>query len=466
MRLPLSWTPQLPPGTDPLYRRLFRALEQDITSGVLAAGLRLPTHRDLAYRLNVSVATATKAYAEAERRGLIASHVGRGSFVSGASASITAASPGERIDLSRNLPPLLHASRHLTDGLIALAGEARAGGFLDYAPVEGAEAYRRAAASWISRTASFGEVDWRRLILCNGAQHALDLIFSSACSPGDLVLCEAAIYPGMKAIAAQRGLRLRGISLDAEGLEPAALERAATRKGARLLYTTPTLQNPTARIMGEARRRAIVELAREHDLLIVEDDICASYANATQAVFPLAAMAPERSFYVSSASKAIAPGLRAGWLLPPRDGEWRERILARLRTSALALPAFGHALMARWIEDGTADRIGAAIREEMRQRLDAARRILGDRIEAPSVAAALHVWAPLAPVEAERCVARAMEKGIALTPPSAIIVDTGATSGLRICLGGAPDIATLESALRILARALSGESGRLEQSAL
>ena len=181
---------------------------------------------------------------------------------------------------------------------------------------------------------------------------------------------------------------------------------------------------------------------------------------------PLASLAPERTFYVSSASKSIAPGLRAGWLLPPSTGDWRDRILARLRASALALPAFGHALLARWIDDGTADGIIEAVRAEMCRRLDAARTILWARMETPPARSSLHVWVPLAPLEAERCVARAMAARIALTPPSSVAVDPDATSGIRICLGGASDIEALGAALRVVAKAVNGESSPLEQAAL
>ncbi len=429
-------------------------------------GARLPTHRDLAHRLEISVGTVTRAYAEAERRGLIVSHVGRGSFVSGARSTGAPATVADRVDLSRNLPPLRYSARHLTEGLIKIARNAGTGDFLDYSSVEGAEAHRRAAAQWITRTSSLGEVDWRRLILCNGAQHAMDLAFSALCSTGDSILCEAATFPGMRAIARLSGLRLHAVRMDAEGLEPDALDEAAGSTRARILYATPTLQNPTARVMGAARRRAVVEVARKRDLLIVEDDVYSAYAVERQDMPALASLVPERTFYVSSASKSIAPGLRVGWLLPPSAGDWRDRILARLRGAALALPAFGHALFARWVGDGTADEIIEAVRADMCLRLDAAREMLGARIEAPAVRSSLHVWVPLAPLEAERCVARAMEARIALTPPSAVALDPNAISGIRICLGGAPDINALGGALRVLAQALSGQSSPLEQAAV
>jgi DNA-binding transcriptional MocR family regulator len=259
---------------------------------------------------------------------------------------------------------------------------------------------------------------------------------------------------------------LRGVALNSEGLDPDDLARAAVETQARLLFTTPTLQNPTTSIMSEARRRAVVDVARAHDLLIVEDDIYAPFAVEARGLPPLAVLAPERTFYVGSASKAIAPGLRAGWLLPPNAGDWRDRILARLRVSTHALPAFGHALLSQWIEDGTADHIAGAVRDDVRRRVDTARSVLGSRIVGPPAASSPHVWIPLPPVEAERCFARAIGEGIALTPPSAITIDGSAVSGLRICLGAATDESTLERALRTLAGVLEGGATSLERSAL
>ena len=102
----MPWTPSLPATDEPLYARLAQALQHAIAEGELPPGERLPTHRDLAFRLGLSVGTATKAYAEAERRGLIVSHVGRGSFVSGERRGTAPPATPARIDLSRNLPPL------------------------------------------------------------------------------------------------------------------------------------------------------------------------------------------------------------------------------------------------------------------------------------------------------------------------------------------------------------------------
>ncbi len=88
--------------------------------------------------------------------------------------------------------------------------------------------------------------------------------------------------------------------------------------GARVAYVQP-LQNPTGRMMGPERRRAIVEVARRRDLFLIEDDLYAAYANELGRP-PLAELAPERTFYVAGLSKSLTPGLRGRLLRPAR---WR-----------------------------------------------------------------------------------------------------------------------------------------------
>src|SRR5690554_4680616 len=111
----INWLPDLNGQTGPRYAAIAEALARDIRSGRLARGERLPTHRELAYRLGVTVGTVTRAYAEAERRGLIEGEVGRGTFVRDPQATAlpsfamvehggAAGSEAEPVDLSLNVP--------------------------------------------------------------------------------------------------------------------------------------------------------------------------------------------------------------------------------------------------------------------------------------------------------------------------------------------------------------------------
>jgi DNA-binding transcriptional MocR family regulator len=186
--------------------------------------------------------------------------------------------------------------------------------------------------------------------------------------------------------------------------------------------------------------------------VLIEDDIYAVYA--PDAPPPFAVLAPERTFHVSAVSKSLAPGLRHGFLIAP-PGEHLDRVLRAVRALAYAPPAFGGLIATQWIEDGTADAIVAEVRAEMTARLAMAREILGAAIEtrcrtAPRTSGCRWAsWTPSAWPDGP-CAA-----GVELTPPSAPVVEPGAVTGVRLCLGAARDREELERGLRIVAAAVS-----------
>lgn len=460
--MPPTWTPVIPDGAAPLYERLVAVLRADIASGALASGARLPPQRDLAYRLGVGLGTVTRAYVEAEKAGLVSAHVGRGSFVN-APAEHRAHDRDGPINLAQNIAAAGPAASRLGEALARLRKRPDLLEHLAYAQPAGHETQRRAGAAWLARTSSYEGVDWRRLICCAGAQQGLALALGTVARPGDAVLCEASTYNGVKALAAYSGLRLTGVAMDGEGLEPDALEAAIRATGARVLTTIPTLQNPTGRIMSASRRRVIAALARKHDLTIVEDDIYGIYA--PDAPPPFALLAPERTFHVSGVSKILGPGLRAGFLVAP-SVQAVERVLEAVRALTYAPPGFGGLVATQWIEDGSADLIAAEVREEAAARLAMAREILGGAIETPRSDQAPHVWLPMSELAAERLAGRALRGGAEVTPPDAPVVAPGLESGVRVCLGAAVDRETLRRGLETVAGALSSEVGERSRAVI
>ncbi|WGM38413.1 PLP-dependent aminotransferase family protein [Caulobacter sp. NIBR1757] len=446
----MIWTPKLPDGPEPLHERLLTALAGDIAAGTLAPGARLPPQRELAHAAGLGLGTVTRAYAAAEQRGLISARVGRGSFV----AERAAPQPEGLMDLSRNLPPMGQAEARIGQALAGLQRRPDLARALAYAPRAGEPAHRAAMAAWLARICGLEGVSAEQLVLCGGAQQAMALALGAVCRPGDTVLCEEATYMGLKPLAQAAGYRLLGVPLDAEGMEPNALAEAARSSGARAVYVLPTLQNPTTRTMSRARRQAIADVARRHDLWIVEDDVYGLYAGPERHP-PIAASAPDRTWFVASLSKLVAPGLRAGVVVPP-DLAGRDRVLLAVEGLLGAGDTFSRMISTQWIEDGTAEAIARDNVAEARARMALAIAVLGPAVERPVAGASLHLWLPLDELEAERVAGRALRAGVQLTPPDAPLVGPGSTRGLRLCLGGVRDRARLEQALRILAGAIAG----------
>ncbi len=440
------WTPEIDEIAGPRYLAIANCLAADVRSGRLAAGDRLPTHRDLAETLGLTVGTVTRAYAEAERHGLVHGEVGRGTFVGPTAAALAAAGP---IDLGLNLP-LYAEDPDLGDALRTLARRDDLHELLSYLPGGGTDRHRRAGAAWIARHGV--TVAPEQVIITGGAQHAIAILLGTLCRPGDAVMCEPVTYPGLKTVAKLLGLQLVPVAMDDEGLEPGALDAVCRASGARVLYCLPTLHNPTTATMGRARRDAVVAVARRRDLLIIEDDVHGLLAEP--APEPLAQLAPERTFYIASTSKVVAGGLRVAFVATPAAAV--DRVVATVSATLWALPPLTVEIAALWIDDGTAAQVSVRKRDEAARRQALARDLLP--VEAMRTAPhSYFLWLELAaPWSAEMFASEARARGVVVTPSSAFAVgEAAALAAVRVSLSAPTGRDEVAAGLTILAGLLA-----------
>lgn len=456
MLLQSPWQPRLVEGAGPPSERLVAALADDIMEGRLEAGARLPAHRDLAWALKIGVGTVTKAYAVLERRGLTRSVKGRGTFV-----ALVQARSSPQIDLSFNVPPAILSERLLRRTLGSIAKGIDPALFTGYPPPLGHDEHRRLMARWLE---SLGlPADPGHVVLTAGAQQALAVAFAVSLKPGGTIYCDALTYPGVLTLARFSGYRVVGLAMDEEGMLPSALEEALgggpVSARSALLYTMPTMQNPTTGIMSAARRCHFAELCRERKIPIVEDDVYSLAPLPSRP--PIATLAPERTFYVNSLSKTVSPGLRIGSLVVPPG--LMDRAVAALRATMLSVSPLSCAVMERWMQDGTAETLRGAIRMEAERRTSLARSILGEALR-PSEIVGFHTFMPLPRAEADRLAAACDAAGIAVTPPRAIAANrAGGPSGLRLCLG-APSLPDLRTGLAKIASLMGGQARPQEEA--
>lgn len=419
--------------------RLVAAVSEDIAAGRLEVGDRLPAHRDLAWRLGIGLGTVTKAYGILERRGLLRSVKGRGTFV-----AVTEARRGDVIDLSRNAPPAVISERLLSRSLNAIARRIDSDIFNTYPPVTGHQRFRQEMARWFRRLGL--DADPSCLLLTNGAQHALSVSLSTLCGHGGTLYVEDQTYPGVINVARDLGVKLTSIAMDDEGMLPDQLERElATSRGNAAVYLTPTMQNPTTGSMSKARRSAIAQICRKSGIIVIEDDVYTLVPDPDYP--PIASLAPEHVFYINSLSKTLNPALRIGGLVVPRV--WLERAETAMHASGLMVSPLSCLVMEQWLLDGTADAISTAIQEEAIRRRAMATDLLGQAVRQP-VHVGYHLWVPLGHSDAEALDTAAKALGILVTPPSSTSAN-GISSGIRLCIG-APSSEDLEQALPAIRR--------------
>jgi DNA-binding transcriptional MocR family regulator len=433
------WAPRLPDSDAPIYGRIADALERDVRSGMLIPGSQLPTHRELARELGITSVTVTRAYAEAARRGLVESSTGRGTFVRAARREVALSDDVDMVTNTVNLP--IPAP---SPAMLQRAGSMLVNGL--YTTGVGTERHRAAGAAWVS--SSFGNgrrVDPSRVVVTAGTQHALFLALAATTKPGDTLLTEALTYHGAKAAAALLHQKLEPLPMDRSGIEPAARERAARGRSVKVLYTIPSLHNPTAIVMPEKRRRDLAAIAEKAGLTIIEDDVSGFLLERTPP--PIAAFAPDRTIFITGLGKAIAAALRVGYLVAP------DALLHRVQSALAANVLFSSPVMGElastWIEDGTAAKIAESKRAEIALRSRIARRIFPTAGGDPR---ALHLWLPLPkPWTADAFVEEARRRRVRIASASTFAVTPDVPRAVRISFGSPASVAEMESALHILA---------------
>ena len=419
------------------YKAVVDRYAQAIRSGQLSAGSRLPTHRTLAADERLSLATATRVYRELEEMGLVSGETGRGTFVRdlalppghGVDQQVVAA---DVVDLNFNYPSLPAQGDALREALRQLAMAGDIDSHLRYQPHAGRLAERDIIARHL--TCQHFAPDAENVLIVNGAQHGLAVTVMGLLRPGDVVAVDALTYSGFKVLAALYHLELAAIPCRPEGPDLQALHTLCQQRRVRAVYTMPTLHNPLGWVLNTGQRQALADLARQHDLLIIED---AAYARlVSHPPPPVVSYAPERTVYVTGFSKNIATGLRVGVVIsPPR---YRPEIERAIRATTWNTPTLISSLICAWIEDGTVARFETQKRQDARQRQQVAREVLCG-LPVVSHPDSYFVWLPLGEESrADRLANALMERRISVSTAEPFCVSATIPQALRIALGSVP----------------------------
>lgn len=438
------------------YKILVDRFAEDIRSGRLAPGTRLPTHRQLAAREGLALVTASRVYAELAAMGLLSGETGRGTFVKdialprGLGLDLMAAA-ADVVDLNFNYPSLPGQADLLRSALRRLARGGDLEALLRYQPHGGHARERAIVAGHLLRRGL--AVDGARLMLVDGAQHGLSTTLMALLKPGDVVAVDALTYPGFKLIAETLHLELLPLPAAGEGPDLEALARLCKRRKVRAIYTMPTLHNPLGWVMSLQRRQGLVELARRCGLIILEDGAYAYLVD--KAPPPLAALAPELTVYISGFSKNLAAGLRVGYVVAPLA--WVPRIERAIRASTWATPGVMTALTCAWLEDGTVDRLEAEKRRDAKLRQSLAAKLLGawPRIAHPN---SYFVWLPLPEeMRADQIAAELLAAQVSVSTAEPFATGAQVPHAIRLALGSV-ELPSLRQGLLRVAQALQARS--------
>ena len=448
-----NWTPSLEEASGPRYLAIADALARDIGAGRLKAGDRLPTHRDLAWHLGVTVGTVSRAYAEAERRGLTSGEVGRGTFVNVPASPDHiyrwhAATPGT-IHM-RSAPPMPCAEEGEIAAVMArVAAGPRAMEMMQYQSQRGLPEHREAGALWVSRSGY--EVTAEQITISAGAHHGVLIALAAVTRPGDHIVSDSLTYPGIRSLARLLGLRLDGLERDADGPLPDAFEEACRTHDVKAIYLCPNQHNPTSLTMPEDRRRDLTEIARRFGVAVIEDDTF-GFLDGTEPA-PIAAHLPELGYYVVGLSKTVSPGLRTGYVVAPEKAQSRLGNAVH-STCWMACPLTAE-IGSELIRSGVAAKVAAGRKRESTLRSLLAREALAGW-DFDCSEGSTFLWLRLPePWRSSEFAAEAERRGVLVTPSDPFMVGRRESApAVRVCFGPPRDHDELRRGLAILVEQL------------
>ncbi|KKB61246.1 DNA-binding protein [Robbsia andropogonis] len=330
----------------PLYRQLHRLLQQAILTQTLKAGTRLPSSRVLAAEIGLGRNTVTQVYEQLTLEGYVSAATGRGTYVADTSPDQidgVTANAADAVDHGAAPSDLSCRGRRLIDE--AGASNRQWGAFmpgvpdvsrfpghvwtrlqnkywrkmspdlLTYASGGGLPALRRALADYLG-AARMVQCRPEQIIITTGIHQSVDLTARLLSDPGDVVWTEEPGYWGVRSVMHACGLDTHAIPVDGEGMAPSPTDLSVPPK---LILVTPSHQYPMGSVMSLARRRMLLEYARQHQCWVIEDDYDSEFRYGSR---PLASLQgldnAGRVIYVGSFGKTLFPGLRIGYVVVPQ----------------------------------------------------------------------------------------------------------------------------------------------------
>jgi 2-aminoadipate transaminase len=473
----------------PLYRQVAQQIRELIRTGVLSPGCRLPTVRQLAVDHGLTRLTVQSGYAELQAQSLIKSYVGRGTFVAARAQTLPAGNPHLAALRQPPVEPDAWRSRGLLSELVRLTPQPEMLSFaqaipaaatypirelqqafhltlrqpeaLNYGPIQGEVELREQVSRTLLERGIAAPPD--SVLISAGAQQGIDVALRALARPGEVILAEEPVYPGIIELARAHGMRLVTIPMDEDGILDGELEVACAAHHPRLLYTVPTFHNPTGVSLHPQRAGAVMALARAYGMLILEDDVYGLLSYEEPAPLPL--KAHDRGgqvVYITSFSKSLAPGLRLGALVAAPD--LLPDLAVAKQSSDLICSSLLQRVLATYLRRGHFAPHLQQVRTLYKERRDALLHALNRYLPGCShtqPGGGLSVWVTLPDEvdESDFC-NEASSRGVGVARGQAFFVEPQTRSYMRLSFGSHAE-EQIEQGVRILGELLLEHRGRL-----
>jgi 2-aminoadipate transaminase len=327
---------------------------------------------------------------------------------------------------------------------------------LQYGPTEGFKRTKECIREVMRAEGMDPERD--DIIVTTGGQQAIDLVAKTLVDPGDVVICEAPTYPGAVPVFCAYEAETIQVPIDGDGLIIEELEAVLDRLAAdgrrpKFIYSVPTFQNPAGQTLSAERRRRLVELVRDRELLLVEDNpygLLRYEGSAQDALYKLDG--GDYVLYLGTFSKILSPGIRLGWLCAPPPV--MEKVVLGKQASDLCTSTLSQYFVDEYFREGRWREYIDALCDVYRSRRDAMLHALDAYFPAEATwsrpEGGLFLWATLPSyIDTTDLLARALRENVAFVPGAAAFVDGRGGSSMRLNFSASPEDEIREGVKRI-----------------
>ena len=340
------------------YIQLYRQLKQDIVSGILPKGTKLPSKRRLAEDLGISLITVEHAYSLLIDEGYVSSREKSGYFADFGGAPVNQS----RTALEHMSAPL---SEPPDDFPFSVLAKTMRKVLSDYdrrilvkSPNCGCMELRAVLSSYLERSRGIS-VPPERIIIGSGAEYLYSLA-AQLIGRGKSIALEDPCYEKIRSVYTANGISCPGLKLGEDGIESAALDRCR----AEALHITPFSSYPSGISASAAKRHEYARWAETRGAFIIEDDYASEFASPTKQVETVYSIATERVIYINTFSKTLAPSMRMGYMILPES--LMAEYSAKLGFYSCTVPVFEQLVLAEFINNGDLER---CINRRRRKRL-------------------------------------------------------------------------------------------------
>ena len=445
----LSWFPDKSKIKRPYYLTLANALEEDIVSGKLAAGTRLPPQRELADYLDLNFTTVTQAYNLCREKNLIYGVTGRGTFVSPVSDKNNQFQRKRSSDIielalvtgfDRMKAPIIEASENvLKKGYIEE--------LYSYTEPAGHLHQRAAGAHWMSRMDV--HTDSEHTAIFSGAQNVISTALLSLFRIGDKLAVDEYTYSNLIGTARLSHIRLVPVKGDNCGMFAEALEEICKKEDIRGIFLMPNCANPTTYSITEQRKDELSQVIARHNLILIEDDNTGVIPEQNSGYHSMFTRLPDQTIYICNSTMALCNGLRVTFTAFPEA--YRERLLnaqfhLNIKTSSLDAE-----IMTELILSGKAGKIMEQKAELAYRRNQLFDSIFPDAVK-PGSPSAFFRWLPLPPLnidemELER---QLLQQGVSVYGSYRFAVQRNQENFIRLAISSPENEDLLKKGLNIV----------------